>query len=242
MIAKLYFPHFKKSEIFVLSVLTFVVFISLETLAQDTIFIMNPSFEGVPKKGGLLSKEEQSKISSKKNKLYTSFDMEGWKDCGCEYCTPPDIHPDSFWGNTLEPADGKTYLGLVARDNDTFEAVGQELSAPLLPGICYCMDIYVAKAENYWSNSPTTGVKMNFNSSLVLELFGGDDLCSEKSLLTTSSLIRNSEWNQIKMCFKPKDKMNYLTIQARWKRPFLQSYNGNVLIDGMSHIYSVDCE
>lgn len=235
MIAKVYFLHFRKSGIFVLSLLTFVFFISLETLAQDTIFIINPSFEGVPKKS-------VNNAYPEKKRSEKTFGLDGWYNCGFDGHSPPDIHSDSIWGNTLEPADGKTYLGLVARDNNTYEAVGQELSAPLLPGICYCMDMYVAKADNYWSNSPTTGVKMNFNSSLVLELFGGDDLCSEKNLLATSSLIRNSEWNNIQICFKPKEKMNYLTIQARWKRPYLQSYNGNVLIDGMSGIYSVSCE
>jgi hypothetical protein len=242
MIAKVYFLHFKKSGIFVLSVLTFVVFISLETVAQDTIFIMNPSFEGVPKKGRLLSKEEQSEISSKKNKLYTSFDMEGWKDCGCEYCTPPDIHSDSIWGNTLEPADGKTYLGLVARDNETFESVSQELSAPLLSGKCYCLDLYVAKADHYWSHSNITNLEVNYNKSLVLELFGGDYFCHQFRYLVTSQPVNNTEWNQIKLCFKAKYKMNYLTINATWKRPILVAYNGNVLIDGLSHIYSVDCE
>ncbi|MBK6668056.1 MAG: hypothetical protein IPG48_18445 [Saprospiraceae bacterium] len=45
--------------------------------------------------------------------------------------TPPDIHPKNFWGVNVEAQHGKTYLGMVARDNNAYESVMQELASPL---------------------------------------------------------------------------------------------------------------
>jgi hypothetical protein len=90
---------------------TFVILFITNALCsqRDTIRLTNPSFEDTPKRGG----ESDQQIS-------------GWYDCGMLYFpqeSPPDIHPNGFWGVNVPAHDGKTYLGMVVRDNGTYEGV-----------------------------------------------------------------------------------------------------------------------
>ena len=48
--------------------------------------------------------------------------------------TPPDIHPGNYWSNTTPPSHGNTYLGMVVRDNETYEGIAQRLNGTLKPG------------------------------------------------------------------------------------------------------------
>jgi hypothetical protein len=84
---------------------------------DEPIRLANPSFEGSPGAGG-----EAVKLP------------DGWYDCGFPGESPPDVHPKEGGGAfqvTKEAFHGKTYLGLVVRDNDTWEMVSQRLSAPV---------------------------------------------------------------------------------------------------------------
>jgi len=84
----------------------------------DTIRLRNSSFEDTPKRGG----EALEGIA-------------GWFDCGrinFPAETPPDIHPNGYWENNLPASDKKTYLGMVVRDNATYESVSQRLRIRIL--------------------------------------------------------------------------------------------------------------
>ena len=79
----------------------------------------------------------------------------GWTNCGHSDESPPDTQPGWF-EVTKKGNHGSTYLGLVTRDNDTYESVAQSLSSPLTMGQCYEFSIYLARAERYISPSKVT--------------------------------------------------------------------------------------
>jgi len=83
---------------------------SLLKLEAQIIPLNNPSFEDTPSIG---------------------ITPKCWLDCGMPGETPPDIQPNQFRVDK-SPQHGNTYLGMVTRDSDTWEAVGQMLETPLV--------------------------------------------------------------------------------------------------------------
>jgi len=107
------------------------------------IEINNPSFEGIPHKGGGIF----------------SIGIRGWYDCGnlqFRQESPPDLHPINAWEVTKQPSDGRTYLGMVVRDNDSWESLSQRLTIPIEEGKCYAFDIELARSKFYVSGSHLT--------------------------------------------------------------------------------------
>lgn len=86
--------------------------------------------------------------------------------------SPPDIHPNGFWENNLPASDGKTYLGMVTRDNDTYESVTQRLSKPMKAGKCYAITVHLARAERYVSHSRMTSDETNYSTPVTLRIWG----------------------------------------------------------------------
>jgi outer membrane protein OmpA-like peptidoglycan-associated protein len=206
-----------------------LVFVSVAN-TQDTIRLMNGSFEDVPKRGDV---------------TYWAG-IKNWTDCAPlnDFAgeSPPDIHPNGFWENNLPASDGKTYLGLVTRDNDTYESVGQRLSAPLLPGKCYAITIHLARAERYLSRSRLTEKETNYTIPIVLRIWGGTTLCQEMELLAESQPVTNHSWQIYSFKLKPKQIIQYITLSAFYKTPVFPPYCGNLLVDGASHIVRISCK
>ena len=73
--------------------------------AQVPIKFQNPSFENVSR---------------------AEYTLGDWISCGMPGETPPDIQPGMF-GYTVAPAEGRSYLGMVTRDNHTWESVSRKL-------------------------------------------------------------------------------------------------------------------
>lgn len=202
-----------------------------EAISQvDTIKIKNASFEDVPKQGG--SKDNWSGIKN-------------WVDCAPLNRfigeTPPDIHPNGWWGNSLPASDGNTYLGMVTRDNNTYESVGQRLDSTLKGGKCYDFTINLARAPTYVSPTRTTGLKENYNTPIVLRIWGGNTLCDEGELLAESVPVNNDSWQIFNFEFRPKSDVRYIIFSAFYKTPALLPYNGNILVDGGSLIIQTAC-
>jgi len=203
---------------------------------MDTIHFYNPSFEGNPIEGGLTN---NSIINGWADNL-----PRGWTDCGFRGETPPDVHPVRL-GNfrvSTEPAHGRTYMGMVTRDNDTWEQIGQNLTKPLIAGKCYSFSVALARSETYFSQSRVTDKAANYVKPIKLKIYGGDDRCHKNELLSETSLIKNSKWLRYSFTISPEEDYHGITLEAFYSTPTLYPYNGNILVDDLSPIIEILCD
>ncbi len=195
---------------------------SVLTAQNGVIALENPSFEGVPSEG------------IKDSKL-----LDGWYDCGFPGESPPDVHPKQGPGAfqvTKQPSDGRTYLGLVVRDNDTWEMVSQRLSQPLVAGNVYSFSLDLCRSEVYMSQSRVTNKPMNYATPITFRVWGGKGYCSKDELLATSPMIKNSKWERFDFELSPSKDYRYIVLEAFYKVPTPFPYNGNLLVDNASDI------
>lgn len=190
-------------------------------LAQKEIRLNNPSFEDIPAH---------------------SHTPQGWFNCGHPGESPPDVQPGAF-NVTRLPSDGRTYLGLVVRDNETNESVGQRLSAPLEANKCYEFTIDLCRSERYLSLSRATAQPANYSEPVVLRIWGGNGYCQKSELLYKTEAITNTHWRPYHFQLRPKyGNYQYLTLEAFYKTPTLLPYNGNILLDNASTIRQSPCD
>ncbi|WP_235297376.1 hypothetical protein [Portibacter marinus] len=225
-----------------------ITFMGTEISAQnDTILIRNASLEGEPKAGS----------------FFSHVFLKDWIDC-TPYLfpknTPPDIHPGGFFNVTKEPKDGKTYVGLVARDDHTWEAISQKLEQPLEKGHCYSIELHLARSENYLSRHYKDNAnesvlikkgnrlgtsKSNANESqnlpLIFTLYGGTSAC-DGILLTETQAIEHLEWKKYSLTFQATEDMEYLTFSVYYRSEEIPPYKGNLLLDQISPIVIVPCK
>ena len=214
-------------RILFLSFLFTVLYSMPDALAQsqvnnhETIIrLYNPSFEDMPR---------------------NSRAPRGWLNCGFMGESPPDTQPDSTF-KVFQPANnGNTYLGMVTRDNDTWEAVAQRLNRPLEAGKCYSFGIFLARSESYLSVSQTTGANVNYDTPSVLRIWGGAGRCDKRELLHETSTITHTRWLEYKFKFTPAQTHTYIVLEATYKMPTLFPTNGNLLIDNASPIVMIPC-
>lgn len=169
----------------------------------------------------------------------------GWYDCGFPGETAPDVHPKEGLGAfqvTKEPFHGKTYLGMVVRDNETWEMVSQRLGSTLNAGKCYEFSISLCRSELYVSPSRVDGEPKNYTTPAKLRIWGGSGYCSRAELLAESALVVNTRWLTYNFRFEPKQAHSYIVLEAFYKTPTPFPYNGNILLDNASAIIPVPCE
>ena len=215
----------------------FILLVLLPFLLQSQageIALYNPSFEDIPR---------------------SSSPPRGWIDCGFPGETPPDVQPSGDW-EVFRPAyHGHSYLGMVARENNTWESVGQRLTSPLLKGKCYSFSLYMCMSSEYWSLAVPdsildkekymqdgTAPEKNFNQPIVLRIWGGDGYCSTKEVLAESEPIGNTYWEKYTFKFEPTADISHIIMQAYYKTPSLFPYNGNLLVDNSSVISMIGCD
>lgn len=198
--------------------MSFAVFaVALGAQAQ-TIKLNNASFEDLP---------------------MHSTTPYGWSNCGDPIESPPDIQPGQF-EVTLPAQNGRTYLGLVVRDNNTWEGVSQRLSSPMKGGECYDFSVSLAKAARYVSLSKSTKEKANFNEPARLKIWGGNGNCSRMELLAVTKPVDNTSWETYSVKLKPSRTYSYLFLEAIYKEGTVFPYNGNLLIDNCSELVPCD--
>ena len=200
---------------------------------EGSIEVINSSFEGIPRKG------------------VDNFVLNGWRDCGLVFFpgeTPPDVHPDNrAWENVTMPSDGNTYVGLVVRDNDSWESITQRLSTPIKADKCYTFSIYLMRSSQYVSLTRRAielkgrNKMENYQEPVVLRIWGGSGFCNQRELLAESVPIRNDEWAEYTFDIKPGFNHRYFTLEAFYKTPVLFPYNGHILIDNASDIVIKPC-
>ena len=179
---------------------------------------------------------------------------KGWFDCGYSEESPVDVHPgtmlapgapgsEGFFGVVTKAFDGNTYLGMVVRDNETYEAVSQRiLDGPLEAGKCYTFSIYLARAKSYNSISRVTDKPVNYDTPAKLRIWGGFSYCNKGEVLAESAPVKSTEWLQYNFRFEPKRDHKFLVLEAYYKTPVLFPYNGNLLLDAAGKIKPIPCD
>lgn len=214
----------KTNTILIISLLLF----ACPAPSQDKpIYLLNPSFEGMPAAGTLNSPM-----------------LFGWQNCGQEGETPPDVHAkpkngNSLFGVTQEPFHGNTFLGMVVRDNNTWESISQKLEHPLQPGKCYELSIYLCRSKQYQSLSRLTNNPMNLATPATLRLWAGRQPCAREEILASSPLITNTHWVKYRFEFEVHDVYSCLTFEAFYETPD-DLYNGNLLLDNISPLMVIE--
>lgn len=187
---------------------------------ENLISFNNPSFEDIPRAGQAPT---------------------GWYNCGAAQESPPDVQPGVF--SVTKPAShGSTYLGLVVRDNETWEAVSQRLSKPLERNQCYEFSMDACRSEVYISLSKTTNQEVNYTTPIKLRIWGGNGYCDRAELLFETPLIINNRWLKYDFRLSPqKGNFSYIVFEAFFKTPSPFPYNGNLLLDNLTAIRQVPC-
>ena len=188
---------------------------------NDTIYLTNPSFEDIPRP-------------------HTT--PKGWNDCGFPGETPPDTQPDPYFEVSKPAHDGNTYLGLVVRDDETWESVSQRLSTPLQSDKCYEFSLFLARSEKYISLAPESDERANYTTPAKIRIHGGFGHCDKQFLLGETKVVINHRWIEYQFKFEPDNNYSYIVIEAFFQTPSLFPYNGNVLVDNASPIVEVPCD
>jgi outer membrane protein OmpA-like peptidoglycan-associated protein len=197
--------------------------------AQEPIRLLNPSFEDIPTAGKT---------------------PRGWSDCA--YFpdeSQPDTQPCQAFEVTKAAYNGNTYLGLVVRENETWEAVSQRLVRPLERDKCYAFSIYLCRSEIYKSQvrsktnkGATADTPKNFVVPARLRIWGGNNYGGKDQLLVETAEIKNNNWMEYKVEFNPKQTYSFISFEAYYKTPLLFPYNGNILLDNASDIIPINCK
>ena len=201
----------------------------MDAYAQsEDVIIKNPSFEGMPRKGEYL------------------FVLDGWTDCGMIYFrgeTPPDVHPaGAAWQNVAPSHDGRTYVGMVVRDNDTWESISQRLDSPIEANKCYNFSIAMMRSDKYVSLTRLNADKEeNYQEPAVLRIWGGSGYCDQRELLAESAPVSNRSWEEYEFEFNPQFNHRYFTLEVFYKTPVLFPYNGHILIDKATDLIRIQC-
>ncbi len=169
------------------------------------IQLKNASFEGIPK---------DAKMPAH------------WM--GCKPGSTPDILP-GFWDVDLKPSDGDTYLGLITREDKTYESIGQRVQT-LKKLNCYAFSVDLAYSNKY----------AGYNLPVRFRVWGGNKACKKSQLLCEVGLIAHTEWKTYDFSFTPKKDINFIIIEAYYVKGMLYDYRGNVLIDKMTPFLNCD--
>lgn len=183
----------------------------------NPIHLANPSFEDVPR---------------------TGTTPESWFDCGAEGETPPDIQPGQF--NVNKPAShGKSYLGLVVRENGTQEGVSQQLEMPLQAGESYVFSMALCRSKIFLSPVKTAQMaNVDFTNPVRLQIWGGSNYCDKTGLLAETGPVDNTDWEKFNFTFEPKKTIACIFLKAHYVRGY-KPYYGHILVDDLSPIQPI---
>ncbi len=227
---------FDSSKYIIQSILVLLGLSLSSNIDGQLVRLKNGSFEDEPRQGGFDSFNRRTEPPS------------GWFDCGAVHFpnhTPPDIHRGGtgFWENEISTHDGKTYLTMVVREDDSYESISQKLTGTLKGGQCYQFSIYLAQSPKYLSGTRRSGnVKQNFTQPTVLRVWGGKVTCNQGELLAESEPVDHANWQEYKFTLEPSSDYQVITLEAFYKTPVLFGYNGHICLDGASHFRLIDCD
>ena len=184
--------------------LTLTLFFVLSTIQvfSQSITLNNPSFEDEPA---------------------DATTPMGWFEC--TESTTPDIFP-GYWGVYEEAADGDTYVGLIIREDRSYEAIGQRTSDGMQSDKCYRFSIDLAHSNNY----------AGYDAPAKLRVYIGKTKCGKDQMVFESEFIKHTDWKTYIIEFTPKDESHYIFFEAVDKKGVLLGSKGNILLDAISSI------
>jgi len=165
------------------------------------VFLQNPSFEDQPA---------------------DATTPQGWM--ACAPYTTPDIFP-GYWGVYNEATEGETFVGLITREDGSFESISSRLSEDLEAGKCYNFSLDLAHSKTY----------AGYNGPVKIRIYIGDAKCSENQLVFETDLIKHPEWRSYPIQFYAEKNARYIYIETAYTSKRF-SHKGNVLIDNISPI------
>lgn len=183
----------------------YISFLLIGGNSEAQINLNNASFEGIPADASMPA---------------------GWFSASDG--TTPDILP-GYWGVYEEPNDGETYVGLITRQDGSFESISQRLVSPLQKQSCYNFAIRLAHSKTY----------SGYNKELYLRIWITDTKNKRQQLIYQSEKVDNEEWQTINIDFVPKKDMHYIILEA-YISDNRVSHKGNILIDNISPILICD--
>jgi len=143
----------------------------------------------------------------------------------CQMGSTPDILPGS-WGVYLEPFEGNSYIGLITREDGSYESIGQKLNTPIQAQECYSFTVELAHSNTY----------ANYNLPIRLRVWGATSRCSKDQLLVDSPSVKHLDWKTYELEFVSEAEYPYIVIEAFYAKGVYFSYRGNILVDGISII------
>ncbi len=150
----------------------------------------------------------------------------GWFPCAMG--TTPDILPGP-WGVYQEASEGDTFMGLITREDGSWESVGQRLAQPLKMKKCYSLSMDLAHSDTY----------ADYSQPVRLRIWGSNGRCEKEQLLGETDFVTHRDWEQYNFMFVAKSQINYIILEAFYKDSRF-SHRGNILIDNISPLKS--CE
>lgn len=187
----------------------------------DTIFLKNPSFEGIPRTG-LLPKD--------------------WVNCNENVEIMPDVHPSGVHGVNKRAVNGDTYIALLTDENGLLEKISQQLSKPLSAKQCYFFKLSLCRTSQYKSSTRVLGAEKDYSSPIKLTIWGANDPCQKIEKLSESNPVYNTNWLDFVFTFQPEKEYTYLILQAGSEDHVYADENGHVLIDNAAAITPLSCD
>jgi hypothetical protein len=154
--------------------------------------------------------------------------------------SPPDIQSNSqkHFKVTTNSSEGQNFVGMVVRDDNTFEHIAQRLSGRLEVDSTYEFDIDLCLSSQLVSLSRTTRKEERFDRPAILQVWGSNDICDENAqLFFETTAIGHFEWERYTIQFVPNQSYEFIILEAYYDEN--GPYNGNLMIDNLSPIRKV---
>ena len=164
----------------------------------------------------------------------------GWYTCNQGMNSPPDIHNGKrlVWKNTQKPASGKSYVGLVLRQDGVVEHIGTELPEKLMKDRFYSFTLKLSIPEVFTGKLRNNQI-IEFTDPVALEIWGSNSECKFGELLHTTDVIHNTDWKTYRVHINPKES-DYKWVHLIPRYINDTPYNAALLVDGLSAIYKTD--
>lgn len=153
--------------------------------------------------------------------------------------SPPDVQPCCF--DVIKPAaDGDTYLGMVTRDNGTWEAIYQNLGIPLKAGNCYEYTVTLSQSFKYESVSRSNGKSASYKRPIRLVIWSSNKDGQHIEKLYSTEVVNHADWRAYTIQIHPSQDVQSINFEAFYNDDI--PYNGHLLMDHLSPIRKIECK